>query len=120
MKIQRSATSRLVSIIQGLSAVRARDLAKCRIHPEVLKRAAHGGLIAKIRRGIYTRLDLAMDIERQILSAVNWVPHEVAAARRRLIEAIPCVRYQYKTYVSVYFRLVKSVTRSYTPSPLLA
>ncbi|HEY6387456.1 MAG TPA: hypothetical protein VIX91_17415 [Candidatus Acidoferrum sp.] len=85
MKSQRSETKRLVSIIQQLSIVRARDLSKHRIHREVLQRAAHRGLIVKIGRGIYTRKDLPMDIERQILLAMKRVPHGVVCLESALM-----------------------------------
>ena len=85
MKNERSETKRLVSIIQQMSIVRARDLSKHRIHPEVLRRAAHRGLILKIGRGLYTRKDLPMDIERQILLAMKRVPHGVVCLESALM-----------------------------------
>ncbi len=85
MKSNQSEAKRLVSIIQQLSIVRARDLLKHGIHPEVLQRAAHRGLIVKIGRGIYTRKDPAMDIERQILLAMKRVPHGVVCLESALM-----------------------------------
>ena len=85
MKSQQSETKRLVSIIQQLSIVRARDLLKHRIHPEILQRAAHHSLIVKIGRGIYTRKDLVMDIERQILLALKRVPHGIVCLESALM-----------------------------------
>jgi len=85
MKSRKSATKRLVSIVQELSIVRARDLSEHGIHPEVLQRAAHRGLIVKIGRGIYTRKDLPMDIERQILLAMKRVPHGVVCLESALM-----------------------------------
>jgi predicted transcriptional regulator of viral defense system len=85
MKSKQSATKRLVSIIQELPIVRARDLSDHGIHPEVLQRAAHRGLIVKIGRGIYTRKDLAMDIERQILLAMKRVPLGVVCLESALM-----------------------------------
>ena len=76
---------RLVSIIHELSIVRARDLSKYGIHPEVLKRAVHRGLVAKVGRGIYTRKDLVIDIERQILLAMKRVPHGVVCLESALM-----------------------------------
>jgi predicted transcriptional regulator of viral defense system len=85
MKSEQSETNRLVSIIQQLSIVRARDLLKHRIHPEVLQRAAHRGLVVKVGRGIYTRKDLPTDIERQILLAMKRVPHGVVCLESALM-----------------------------------
>lgn len=85
MKKRQSPASTLVSIVQGASIVRPRDLAKYRVHPEVLKRAAQSGLIVKVGRGIYTRKDFAMDIERQILLAVKRVPHGVVCLESALM-----------------------------------
>ena len=85
MKSKQPATVRLVSILQKLSIVRAGDLSKYRIHPAVLQRAAHRGLIVKIGRGIYTRKDLAMDIERHILLAIKRVPHGVVCLESALM-----------------------------------
>lgn len=76
---------RLVSVIQELSIIRAKDLSQYRIHPEVLQRAARRGLIVKIGRGIYTRKDLAIDIERQILLATKRVPHGVVCLESELM-----------------------------------
>ena len=77
MKKRPLPVSKLVSVIEELSIVRAQDLAKYRIHPEVIKRAFARALIVKIGRGIYTRKGLAMNMERQILLAVKRVPHGI-------------------------------------------
>ena len=58
MRTKEPAIIQLVSILQELSIIRAGDLSKYGIHPEVLKRAVHHGLVVKIGRGIYTRKDL--------------------------------------------------------------
>lgn len=85
MKSEQSETKRLVSIIQQMSVIRARDLSKHRIHPEVLQRAVHRGLILKIGRGLYTRKHLPMDIERQILLAMKRLPHGVVCLESALM-----------------------------------
>lgn len=85
MRKQLLPADKLVSIIEALSIVRPRDLAKYRIHPEVLKRAAERGLIVKAGRGIYTRKNLAMDIDRQILLAMKRVPHGVVCLESALM-----------------------------------
>jgi predicted transcriptional regulator of viral defense system len=85
MKTKQPATMRLVSIIHELSIIRAGDLSKYGIHPEVLKRAVHRGLVVKIGRGIYTRKDLVIDIERQILLAMKRVPHGVVCLESALM-----------------------------------
>jgi predicted transcriptional regulator of viral defense system len=76
---------RLVSVIQELSIIRSGDLSKYGIHPEVLQRAVHHGLVVKIGRGIYTRKDLVIDIERQILLAMKRVPHGVVCLESALM-----------------------------------
>lgn len=55
MKTKEPAIIQLVSILQELSIIRGGDLSKYGIHPEILTRAVHRGLVVKIGRGIYTR-----------------------------------------------------------------
>ncbi len=52
---------------------------------EVLKRAARRGPVVKVGRGIYTRKDLPVDIERQILLATRRVPHGVVCLESALM-----------------------------------
>jgi predicted transcriptional regulator of viral defense system len=85
MKNQQCTTSRLVSIIEERSVLRARDLAKYRIHPEILSRAASRGIIVKVGRGLYARKGFATDIEHQIVLAMKRVPHGVVCLESALI-----------------------------------
>ena len=85
MKTKEPAIIQLVSILQDLSIIRAGDLSKYGIHPEILTRAVHRGLVVKIGRGIYTRKDLVIDIERQILLAKKRVPHGVVCLESALM-----------------------------------
>lgn len=79
MKTKQPAIIHLVSIVQELSIIRAGDLSKYGIHPEILTRAVHRGLVVKIGGGIYTRKDLVIDIERQILLAMKRAPRGVVS-----------------------------------------
>jgi predicted transcriptional regulator of viral defense system len=85
MKNQQLSTGKLVSIVERLSIVRARDLVKYRIHPGVLTRAVQRGLIVKVGRGIYTRRNLPMNIEQQILLAMKKVPNGVVCLESALM-----------------------------------
>jgi len=85
MKKPQSPLSILVSIVERLSIVRARDLVKYGIHPGVLTKAAQRGLIVKVGRGIYTRKNLPMNIEQQILLAMKKVPNGVVCLESALV-----------------------------------
>jgi predicted transcriptional regulator of viral defense system len=85
MKNQQCTTSRLVSIIEEHSVLRARELAKYRIHPEILSRAASRGMIVKVGRGLYARKGLPTDIQHQIVLAMKRVPHGVVCLESALI-----------------------------------
>jgi Transcriptional regulator, AbiEi antitoxin len=85
MRTKEPAIIQLVSILQELSIIRAGDLSKYGIHPEVLKRAVHRGLVVKIGRGIYTRKHLVIDIERQILLAKKRGPRGVVCLESALM-----------------------------------
>ncbi len=69
--------SRLVSIVEKKTVVRARDLYRSGIHPETLSRALQRGLLLKIGRGLYARKDFSADFERQIVLACKRVPNGI-------------------------------------------
>jgi predicted transcriptional regulator of viral defense system len=69
--------NRLFSIVEKKTVVRARDLYRSGIHPEVLSRAIQRGLLLKIGRGLYTRKDFSADFERQIMLACKRVPNGI-------------------------------------------
>jgi len=55
------------------TVVRARDLFRSGIHPEVVSRALERGLLLKIGRGLYAHKDFSADFERQIMLACKRV-----------------------------------------------
>src|SRR6266478_5190287 len=69
--------TRLVSIVEKKTVVRARDLYRSGIHPEALSRALQLGLLLKIGRGLYARKDFSADFERQIMLACKRVPNGI-------------------------------------------
>ena len=83
MKKARISMNRLVSIVDKLTVVRARDMSKYGIHRQTLKRAVNRGLLTKIDRGLYTRRELSPDFERQVLLACERVPHGVVCSNPR-------------------------------------
>ncbi len=54
--------NRLLSIVDKLTVVRARDLYRYGIHPEALSRALQRGLLLKIGQGLYAGKDLSADL----------------------------------------------------------
>src|SRR5260370_11705208 len=84
MKKTRISMNRLVSIVDNLTVVRARDMLKYGIHRQTLKRAVDRGLLAKIDRGLYTRRELSPDFECQVLLACERVPHGVVCLESSL------------------------------------
>jgi predicted transcriptional regulator of viral defense system len=77
MTSARVTITRLVSIVEKKTVVRARDLYRSGIHPEVLSRAIQRGLLLKIGRGLYARKDFYADFERQIMLACKRVPNGI-------------------------------------------
>ena len=71
----------LVSIVEKRTVVRARDLYRSGIHPEVLSRALRRGLFLKIGRGLYARKDFSADFERQIMLACKRVPNGIVCLK---------------------------------------
>src|SRR5258705_1329586 len=71
----------LVSIVEKRTVVRARDLYRFGIHPEVLSRAFRRGLFLKIGRGLYARKDFSADFERQIMLACKRVPNGIVCLK---------------------------------------
>src|SRR5258705_10714905 len=84
MKKTRISMNRLVSIVDNLTVVRARDMSKYGIHRQTLKRAVNRGLLAKIDRGLYMCKELSPDFERQVLLACKRVPHGVVCLESAL------------------------------------
>jgi len=84
MKKARLSMNRLVSIVDKLTVVRAKDMSKYGIHRQTLKRAVHRGVLAKIDRGLYTRSNLSPSFERQVLLACQRVPHGVVCLESAL------------------------------------
>jgi predicted transcriptional regulator of viral defense system len=76
--------NRLVSIVDKLTVVRAKEMLKYGIHRQTLKSAVDRGLLAKIDRGLYTRRELSPDFERQVLLACERVPHGVVCLESAL------------------------------------
>ncbi len=77
MTSARVTITRLVSIVEKKTVVRARELYRSGIHPEVLSRAIQRGLLLKIGRGLYARKDFSADFERQIMLACKRVPNGI-------------------------------------------
>jgi predicted transcriptional regulator of viral defense system len=68
---------RLVSILSKQTVVRAKELYRSGIHPQVLSRAIQRGLLLKIGRGLYVCKDFRADFQRQIVLACKRVPNGV-------------------------------------------
>ena len=82
--LKKPSIDRLLAIADNRAVVRARDLSRFGIHPQILRRAVHRGLPVKIDRGLYARKDFSGSYKRQVMVACKRVPHGVVCLESAL------------------------------------
>jgi predicted transcriptional regulator of viral defense system len=75
---------RLRTLASQLAVIRACDLRKHGIHPQILKRVLNRRLLVRIDRGLYTAVDNAVGWRQQLALACKRVPHGVVCLHSAL------------------------------------